>query len=113
MIYLHNPKCSKSRAGLELLAKSGHKVEIREYLKNPLSEPEWMALLGKFNGVTKELVRCKDKAFVKLKIDPEDMSDTDCVALLVAHPNLMERPILMSESWAVMGRPSERLLTYL
>ena len=108
----HNPNCSKSRATLEILESKGVETKIVEYLKNPLDKTELEGIIMKLNIQPKELVRFKDYEAKVLKISYEDELTFDSwVSILVENPKLIERPIIISEKGAVIGRPPENVLS--
>ena len=110
LVLYHNPACSKSRGALELLEERNTELEIVEYLASPLSAPELEGLLERLDGAPGDLVR-KDKHFKELGLDPDDYAEPGPVAeVLAAHPRLMERPVAVVGSKAVIGRPPERVL---
>jgi arsenate reductase len=109
----HNPVCSKSRGALELLAERGVGHEVVEYLKAPPARAALERILGLLAGPPGELVR-KDKRFKELGLRAEDyVTREQVVALLLAHPELMERPVVIRGNRAVIARPSERVLELL
>jgi len=109
LIYYHNPRCSKSRQGLDLLQQ--HAVTIRYYLKDPLSELELDTLLSKLVDPIPAIIRQSD--VVRLGISVVDTSLPAIRSLLLAHPSLLQRPILETTDRAIIGRPPERLLEIL
>ncbi|MBF9060347.1 arsenate reductase (glutaredoxin) [Rhodobacterales bacterium HKCCSP123] len=104
----HNPRCSKSRAALALLTERGLSPTVRLYLKEPPTEGEIVELLRRLEIPAIGLVRTKEGVFRDL--DLADSDDTALVAAMAAHPVLIERPILVAGSRAVIGRPPERIL---
>ncbi len=107
----HNPRCSKSRQTLELLESNGIEPEVIEYLKNPLSESEVLALLGKLNSNPQSLVRTKEDVF---KENNFDIDSAEAIAKVIAkHPKLMERPVVVKGDQAVLGRPPENIKSLL
>ena len=110
IIYWHNPRCSKSRAGLALLQDRGVEVTVRLYLQDAPSEAEitaaWRAL-GEPPVI--DMMRSADKAFSEAGLSKTD-SDAVLMAAMAANPALIERPIAISGARAVIGRPTERLL---
>ena len=109
----HNPDCSKSRRAKEILEASGAAFELVEYLKTPLSGGEIRDLLGKLDAEPGELVR-RDDNFRALGLDESACADADAViGLLVAHPELMQRPVAAKGSKALIARPPERVETLL
>lgn len=109
MQYLHNPRCSKSRQGLELLNSHGHDVEIVEYLKAPLSEAQ-IAELAKKLGVDdfRDMMRTKEADYKALAL--KDAEQSSLLAAMASHPKLIERPVLINGDKAIIGRPPEQLL---
>jgi len=110
---LHNPNCGTSRTVLESLSGAGVEVEVVQYLKTPLDEKALRTLLGQLVDPPAELVR-KDKRFGELGLDADDYTTVDAVvALLVEHPELMQRPVVRSGRKAVIARPATRALEFL
>jgi len=110
----HNPRCSKSREALALLAGRGIEPAIVDYLGQPPSPAEVLALLGKLGGDPRALVRFKEDEARALGLSPADERTAgEWAALLSAHPRLVERPVLEAEDRAVIGRPPENLLALL
>lgn len=110
----HNPRCSKSREALALLAGRGIEPAIVDYLGQPPSPAEVLVLLGKLGGDPRALVRFKEDEARALGLSPADERTAgEWAALLSAHPRLVERPVLEAEDRAVIGRPPENLLALL
>src|SRR5690606_26926692 len=102
---LHNPRCSTSRHALAEAEQAGVEVEIVRYLNTPLDESALRDLIGKLEDPVTDLVR-RDAAFARLGLSDEDVASADqVVALLVEHPELMQRPVLVNRSRAIIGRP--------
>ena len=106
----HNPSCGKSRGALEILRARGDvECEVVEYLKTPPDRPTVERFLTLLGGPPADLVR-KDKRFAELRLDAKDYVTREQVAtLLLAHPELMERPVVIRGNRAVIARPSERV----
>ena len=104
----HNPRCSKSRQGLELVKESGQEFEIRDYTRQPLSEEELSSLLQSLNMAPLELVRTEEKVW-KENYKGKDLNDQELIRVMIQHPSLIQRPIVVKEGKAVVGRPSERI----
>lgn len=104
----HNPSCRKSREGIKVLETSGKEFEVREYLKDPLTETELNGLLQKLNMAPIELVRAEEKIW-KETYRNRDLSDKELVTILVENPKLIQRPIVEKEGSAVVGRPAENI----
>ena len=107
-IIYHNPKCSKSRQTLELLRSKGIEPKVIEYLKEPLGEDELNQILEKLGSDAKVLVREKEDLFKELK--PSIKTTSEVAKLLAKYPKLMERPLVVTKSKAVLGRPPENVL---
>lgn len=109
----HNPACGKSRGALEILAERAVPADVIEYLKTPLDRATLERILGLLGGPPAELVR-KDKRFKELGLDAADyVTRAQVVDVLLAHPELMERPVVIHGERAVIARPSERVLELL
>ena len=109
----HNPVCGKSRGALEILAERGIESEVIEYLKSPLDRATLEGFLDLLPGAPAELVR-KDKRFKELGLNEGDYVTRDqVVRVLLEHPELMERPVVIHGGRAIIARPSERVLEIL
>jgi arsenate reductase len=109
----HNPVCGKSRGALEILRERGVASDVVEYLKAPLDRPTLERILALLPDPPAALVR-KDKRFAELGLDPAAYTTREAViALLLAHPELMERPVIIRGERAVIARPSEKVLELL
>ncbi|MCM4159007.1 arsenate reductase (glutaredoxin) [Antarcticibacterium flavum] len=104
----HNPRCRKSREGLEILEKSGQKFETREYLKEPLTEAELDTLISKLQIAPVQLVR-RNESIWKENYKDRDLSDRELVAIMAENPKLIERPIVEKNDKAVIGRPPSNI----
>jgi len=110
ILLYHNPGCSKSRAALDLLRERGADFAVREYLRQPLDRGELGDLLQRLGGEPADLVR-RDKNFEALGLDANEYQTAEAVvALLVEHPELMQRPVVARGDRAVIARPPEQLL---
>lgn len=109
----HNPVCGKSRGALDILRERGVDCEVIEYLKQPLDRAALERILDLLGGEPAALVR-KDKRFAELGLDAAAHTTRAAVVeLLLAHPELMERPVIIRGGRAVIARPSERVLELL
>ena len=106
----HNPRCSKSRAALELLETRGLEPQIIEYLREPPSAGALKELLRKLGVPAREIVRTGEDEFKRLDFDLADAGEDAIVELVAAHPRLLQRPIVELEDAARIGRPPERVL---
>ena len=110
---LHNPKCSTSRHALDEVTGAGTDAEVVQYLKAPLGREALLDLLAKLEDPPADLVR-KDAFFSELGLDPADYTTPEAVAdLLVEHPRLMQRPVLVRADRAIIGRPISRVGPFL
>ena len=109
----HNPKCSKSRQTLELLKENGITPTIIEYLKTPPTADTLKAILGQLGMATRDLMRKKEDAYAELELDNPSLSDDDLIGFMVKHPILIERPIVLANGKAALGRPPEQVLDIL
>ena len=109
--FYHNPRCSKSRAALSLLKEWQLDIKIIEYLKTPPDSSTLHKILEKLGGSAAQLVRTSEKEYQTLNLAQADQDRL--IEAIVEHPNLMQRPIIVSEDGAVIGRPPERALTIL
>jgi len=109
----HNPRCSKSRATLQLLADQGIEPEIVEYLKTPPSADELRGILALLGIGPRELMRTKEAEYKATGMDNPALSDDELIALMVANPKVIERPIVIKGGKAIIGRPPEQVLDIL
>ncbi len=105
----HNPRCSKSRAACALIAESGVKAKVIDYLTTPPSRDELRALLAKLGMRAGELVR-RGEAVFKENYQGRELSDEQWLDALLAYPILIERPIVVRGEHAVIARPPEKVL---
>ena len=105
----HNPRCSKSRQGLALLEESGKEFEIIKYLENLLSIEKLEDIITKLDINPIDLVR-KNEAIWKSDYKGKTLSDREIIEAMVANPKLIERPIVINGTKAVVGRPPETIL---
>lgn len=109
----HNPRCSKSRQTLQLLTEKGVQPEIIEYLKTPPSADELRELLNKLGMRPRDLMRRREAEYKASGADNPDLSDDELIELMVEHPKLIERPIVVHDGKVVLGRPPEKVLEIL
>lgn len=111
VIMLHNPRCSKSRQTLALLHDRGIEPVVIEYLKNPLSVIELKDLARKLGQVSPiEMMRTKEPEFKTLQDNHETLTDEQLFAAMADTPKLMERPVVINNNKAAIGRPPENVL---
>ena len=109
----HNPRCSKSRQTLKLIEEAGAKVDIVLYLENLLSEAEITSLLQKLGfDSAKQLMRKGEAIYKELNLKVE-VDETKLITAMSKHPKLIERPIVVKNDKAILGRPPENVVTFL
>lgn len=104
----HNPRCRKSREGLAILEDSGEDFKIVNYLETPLHYMELAAIIGKLHIKPIELVRKNEKIW-KENFKGKEMDDKEIIQAMVDNPKLIERPIVVLDNKAVVGRPPEKI----
>lgn len=109
----HNPRCSKSRAALELLQSRGLAPDVMLYLETPPDAAQLRDLLSKLGIGPRQLLRKGEEAYKELNLANADLNDEQLIAAMVAHPKLIERPVLVAGDKAVIGRPPENILELL
>jgi len=111
---LHNPRCSKSRQTLSLLEENGITPVIVEYLKAPLTEAELKQVFKKLNvNTVREMMRTKEQEFKDAGLMDDNVSDQTLFEAMVKIPKLIERPIVIKDDKARLGRPPESVLEIL
>ena len=104
----HNPRCAKSRQTLNIIKESGHEVEIINYLNTPLTEDELHEIYDKLNLPIEYLIRTGEEIY-KTEYKGKELSDDEWLKALAQHPKMMERPIVVDETKAILGRPPENV----
>lgn len=104
----HNPRCSKSREGLHFLEELGLSYKIVKYFDDPFTEETLKKLIKKLHIAPIELVRTKETEWKEL-FAGKKLSDTEVIKAMVAHPKLIERPIVVYGDKAVIARPFEKI----
>ena len=108
----HNPRCRKSRESLQIIQESKIDFHIIEYLKNPISKSEIKILLKMLNISALDLIRKEEKIF-KSRYKGKTLSEEDYINILYRYPILMQRPIIVKDNRAVLGRPPINILDLL
>jgi arsenate reductase len=106
----HNPRCSKSRETLQLIADRGISANVVEYLKTPPSAAELDRILRLLGLEPRELMRRKEAPYSELGLDNSNLSRENLISAMVENPILIERPIVVSDAKAALGRPPENVL---
>jgi len=108
----HNPRCGKSRDGLKLLEEKGIDAEVVKYLDTPPTKEELIAVLKMLGITARELMRTKEAIYKEL--DLKEVTDEDqLIEAMVNNPKLIERPIVIKEGKAAIGRPIENIIDLL
>lgn len=108
----HNPRCSKSREGLAILNDLADNFETILYLENPISESELTEIIKLLDISPIDLVR-KNEAIWKSNFKGKDLNDQEIITAMVTNPKLIERPIVINNGKAVVGRPPELIKSIL
>jgi len=109
---LHNPRCSKSRAGVALLEEKGVEFEIFKYLDDPLTPDELTGILEKLGKRPLDIIR-KNEDIFKEEFADKELSDEEWILAMLEYPRLIERPIVINGDKAIIGRPTEDIETIL
>jgi arsenate reductase (glutaredoxin) len=113
VVIYHNPRCSKSRQTLELLRQRGIEPTVIEYLKAPPTAGELEDILHRLGIEPRALMRRSEAAYREAGLDNPDLDRTALIAAMVADPVLIERPIVLADGKAAIGRPPENVLAIL
>jgi len=110
----HNPRCSKSRETLALLQQHGVEPQVVRYLEQAPDEAKLRQLMQALGiNSPREMMRRKEAEYQALGLDDPALSDEQLLAALAAHPKLLERPIVVAQGKARLGRPPEQVLEIL
>jgi len=109
----HNPRCSKSRATLELLQSEGHQPTVVEYLNTPPTTTTLAAILDMLGLEPRDLMRTHEKEYAAAGLDDPQLGRAELIAAMVEHPRLIQRPIVVTDGEAALGRPPENVLKIL
>lgn len=113
IVIYHNPRCSKSRQTLELLRHRGLEPMVVEYLKTPPTAAELDDILTRLGLEPRALLRKGEAVYREIGLDNPDLDRSALIAAMVAHPVLIERPIVLAHGKAAIGRPPENVLAIL
>ena len=109
----HNPACGTSRNVLAFIRDAGIEPTIIEYLKTPPSRDKLVQLIAQMNVPVRDVLRRKGTPYDELQLDNPALSDDDLIDAMVAHPILMNRPIVVTDRATKLCRPSETVLELL
>lgn len=110
---LHNPRCSKSRMTLQLLQANGVEPEIIQYLDTPPDADQLASILDKLDLRPRDLMRKGQTEYKEMGLDNDQLSDEQLIAAMLKAPILIERPIVLANGKAAIGRPPESVLEIL
>lgn len=113
VVIYHNAHCSKSRATLQLLRDRGIEPEIVDYLRTPPSAAELARILDLLDAEPRDLMRRNEPEYNGAGLDDPALSRAELIGALHAHPKLIERPIVLANGKAALGRPPEQVLEIL
>jgi arsenate reductase (glutaredoxin) len=105
----HNPSCTTSRKVLGMIRDAGTEPHVIEYLKTPPTRPELVDLLRRMGLTPRELLRRRGTPYQELGLDDAEKSNDDLIDAIMAHPILMERPVVVGPRGVRLCRPPERL----
>ncbi|MGD8587897.1 MAG: arsenate reductase (glutaredoxin) [Chromatiales bacterium] len=106
----HNPRCSKSRQTLQLLKDHGVEPEIVEYLKTPPDRATLERILDMLGLEPRDLMRKKEQEYKENNLADPNLTRDQLIDAMLAHPKLIERPIVIKDGKAALGRPPEQVL---
>ncbi len=113
IIIYHNPSCGTSRNVLAMIRRSGEEPMVIEYLKNPPSRERLVELIAMMDILARALLREKGTPYAELKLGDPKWTDDELLDFMMAHPILINRPIVVTPKGARLCRPSERVLDLL
>ena len=114
VVIYHNPKCSKSRETLALLEQNSVQPEVVKYLEAPLSVELLKTLYAQLDVASvRDMMRTKEDVYKELSLGDASVSDDQLFAAMVENPKLIERPIVVANGKARLGRPPEQVLEIL
>jgi len=109
-IIYHNPRCSKSRQTLALLNEKDCDPKIFLYLEEELTTEDLKEVLQKLNMEPRDLLRKGEEEYRKNNLSDDRLNNEDLIKFMIKHPKLIERPIVVKENKAILGRPPENVL---
>ena len=109
-IFYHNPQCSKSRKALEIIENSNINTKVILYLKDKLTKSMLKQILDLSGLSVREIIRSNEKEYKENNLDNLNLTQDDILVLIVKHPKLLQRPVLVYNNKAIIGRPPEDIL---
>lgn len=113
VIIYHNPACGTSRNTLEMIRRSGEAPEVIEYLKTPPTRARLVKLIADMGMAPRDLLRVKGTPYTELGLDNPVLTDDQILDAMMAHPILINRPIVVTDKGTSLCRPSEKVLDLL
>ena len=108
----HNQRCSKSRAAMEILEQNNCDTEVVKYLETNPDETQIKTILKMLGITPRELMRQKEDLYKEMKLK-EETNDEKLISAMAQNPKLIERPIIIKNNRAIIGRPTERIAEFL
>ena len=112
-IIYHNPRCSKSRQTLEILSEQNVDTKIVLYLETPPSVKEVTSILQKLGLSSRDIIRKGEEEYKLLNIKDQGLTENELITFMSENPKLIERPIVVKDDKAIIGRPPENVLSLL
>ena len=106
----HNPRCSKSRASLELITSMGVIPKVKLYLKEKILHEELDEILKMLKIKPHDLLRKSEKEYKEFNLENNELKDEDIIDIMIKNPILIQRPIIIRNNMAIIGRPPENIL---
>lgn len=110
LIIYHNPSCSKSRETLQILEDNHLSPDIIEYLEQPPTAEELKGVIEMLGVTARDLMRTNEPVYRQANLDDDTLTDHEIIEAICEHPALLQRPIVISGTRAVIGRPPARVL---
>ena len=109
-ILYHNPKCSKSRKALEIIENQNINTKVILYLKDKLTKSMLKQILDLSGLSVRDIIRSNEKEYKDNNLDNLNLSQDEILELIIKHPKLLQRPVLVYNNQAIIGRPTEDIL---
>ena len=109
-LFYHNPKCSKSRKALEIIENHNINTKVILYLKDKLTKSMLKQILDLSKLSVRDIIRCNEKEYKENNLDNLNLTQDDILGLIVKHRKLLQRPVLVYNNKAIIGRPPEDIM---
>ncbi|MCP4876323.1 MAG: arsenate reductase (glutaredoxin) [Gammaproteobacteria bacterium] len=113
LIMYHNPLCSKSQETLQILENRNLSPDVVEYLVQPPTRQELKEVIEMLGIPARDLLRTNEQVYDDAELDDDTLTDDEIIEAICQHPKLMQRPIVISGTQAIIGRPPTRVLEIL